>query len=177
MSRQCTPFIIFSQEKKGQRTLWPGPQCVSFPVYDYILFESKRSSSFSVAWHFCSFLCRHHCPQWTGVTLWLLAVMLYFFFLIVLLYCTYFLLHWWWNIDDGRPTFALKVIFIFPLPTLSPFHPSLFLFSKMYCPLFFTSPIQPPSPPPPMSFPTSFLPQRLSHSTSTLFLCGFQPSK
>lgn len=66
----------------------------------------------------------------------------------------------------------------FPFPTL---HPNLFqFFSKHTAPCssirhsaLLPSPLSPPL----MHFHTSFLPQRLSHSTSTLFLCGFQPSK
>lgn len=124
-------FIIFTQEKKkGQSTLWPGPWQFT------IIYDLSPKGHLCLVWHFCSFLCRWgQPPPLPPVDGCDIVTAPFFFFLIVLLNCTYFWLHWWWNIDDGRPTF--------PLPTLSPFHPSLFLFSKMYCPLFFTSPIPP----------------------------------
>lgn len=176
MSRQCTHSFYLHKKKKGQRTLWPGPQCVPFPVYDYILFESKRSSSFSVAWH--SFLCRHHCPQWTGVTLWLLAVMLLFFspnctFILYLFLTLLVVKHWWWQANVRSESY-----FSFPPPHIVTLPPvSIFIFQNVLPLVLYLPPFHPRPPPPLMSFPTSFLPQRLSHSTSTLFLCGFQPSK
>lgn len=49
-----------------------------------------------------------------------------------------FRLYWWRNIADCRPTLALKVIFLFPFPTL---YPNLFLFFSNILPLVLHSAI------------------------------------
>lgn len=144
-------FILFTQEKKKRTKehIVTGTTMCSFSSLRLYIIWVQKVIFVQCCLTFLFFSLPPPLPPVDGCDIVTVGSHAPFFFsLIVLLYCTYFWLRWWWNIDDGRPTFALKVIFLFPLPTLSPFHPSLFLFSKMYCPLFFTSPIPPPHPPP-----------------------------
>lgn len=145
-------------------------------VYDHIWFESKRSSSLECCQTFLFFSLllrnRHRCPQWTGVKLWLLAVML-LYSLIVFIFCTDF------DLISGDALLLWKLFFFFPLPHFIQIS-FCFLFSKYRAPCSsstYSALLPSPLSPPLMHFRTSYLPQRLSHSTSTLFLCGFQPSK
>lgn len=181
MSRQCT-HSFYLHKKKKKRTkehIVTGTTMCSFSSLRLYIIWVQKVIFVQCCLTFLFFSLPPPLPPVDGCDIVTVGSHAPFFFFpnctfILYLFLTSLVVkHWWWQANVRSESY-----FSFPPPHIVTLPPvSIFIFQNVL-PLVLYLPHSTPTPPPPlMSFPTSFLPQRLSHSTSTLFLCGFQPSK